>query len=124
MLDFLLRSEAAFVEWVQKAVWDVKGVLGDKDAKSHADALREVNSQKTETDREIYKAVESQRVRFGGIIGTVKALVESAEKGFTNLLKTLSFILRNFPLVLIVAGIVFLIYYFNVFGLFKRVKSA
>ena len=102
-------------EWFQLAVWDVKGFFGNKDAKTHAESLRAVNSQATPVDREIYQTVTAGRVKFGGIAGAVQGLFKSAGKGLTGLIDTLSFILRFFPLVLILGLAAYLIFYMKIF---------
>jgi len=103
------------VEKIQLAVWDVKALFGDSDAKSHADALREVNSRKTPEDRAIYETVMSAKIEAGGIAGTVQGLFKSAVTGLDGLLKTVSFALRYFPLLLVAAGAVYLVFVLKVF---------
>lgn len=103
-------------EWIQLATWDVKGFFGNADAKAHAASLREVNSQATPQDREIYQTVMSQKVEFGGIAGTIRALVKSAGEGLGSLFKMLGFVLKFFPLIAIVFLLLYLIFYVKIFS--------
>lgn len=102
-------------EWLQLAVWDVKAFLGDDDSRSHAEALRAVNSQKTPEDKEIYQTVESARIEHGGIVGVVRGLVGAAGQGLGSLFKMLILVLRFFPLILIVFFILYLTFYLKIF---------
>jgi hypothetical protein len=108
-----------FGEWLQLATWDVKAFFGDKDSKVHAASLREVNAQKTPIDREIYQTVEAEKIEFGGFLGLVRGIGTSAGQGITSLIKMLSFVLRFFPLILIVFGLFYLIFYVKIFEKLK-----
>jgi hypothetical protein len=114
---------ANFWEWFQLAAWDVKGFFGNKDAKIHAESLRQVNSQKTEVDREIYKTVTEARVKFGGIVGVVQGLFKSAGQGLDGLFKMLSFVLRFFPVILIVGFLLYLVFVVKIIPKAKAVTK-
>lgn len=102
-------------EWLQLAAWDINAFFGDDDSASHAAALRAVNSKATPEDRLIYTTIESQKVEFGGILGTIRGIGKSAVTGLDGLLKSLSFVLRFFPVILIVGFLCYLIFVAKVF---------
>lgn len=82
-----------FWEWFQLASWDIRAFFGDKDAASHASALRAVNAQKTPEDRWIYTAVTSQKVEFGGIVGAVRSFAKGIYDVFLFLLKNIKWVI-------------------------------
>ena len=99
-------------EWLQLAAWDIKALFGDEDAKSHAEALREVNAQATPVDRLIYTAVESEEIAHTGVLGvldsvgdTIRTAASNSVKSLSTFFKSLNFLLRNPWVILIVIGI-------------------
>lgn len=94
-------------EWLQLATWDVKAFFGDDDARSHADSLRQVNSQATEEDRYIYNAVQNAKIQHKGIIGAIHAAAQGLGKGVEGLFKMTGFLLRYFPWILLAVGLMF-----------------
>ena len=111
-------SSFSLGEWFQTAVWDVQAFFGDKDARSHAEALREVNSQRTEEDRMIYTTIESQDIHFTGVLGALDVAgnairggageLWSATGGFWQNLKKA---LKALPWIVIAVGIGIGLYY-------------
>ena len=87
-----------FGEWLQLAVWDIKALFGDQDAKSHAEALREVNAQATPLDREIYRVVESEVVE-GPRIPIFSDLADT----LGNSIKGIGGLVKNIPIYFLVA---------------------
>lgn len=78
-------------EWLQLAAWDIAAIFGDRDAASHAAALREVNSQATPTDRYIYNVVESEIVEGPKIpiFSDLKDMLGDTIEGVGGLVKNL-----------------------------------
>jgi len=100
----------SFGEWWQLAVWNVKAALGDEDAKAHAQALRDVNRQATETDQQIFQAVESQDVEHEGLLGVLDDVgdgVRGIASGVAGIaggaVKSFAFLGKNFSTILVIA---------------------
>lgn len=109
-------------EWIQKTIWRVQAIFGNKDAAIHLESLNSVNSQATEEDRDIWHRVEDQPdFQHAGLIGVLDSIGDSTRGIFSGIGKAIKdvfniaeFTVKNIIKIAVVALVLVALYYFLV----------